>query len=334
MDVSLVIPGRNVAGTIRRCLDAVTPLLGRGELREIIFVDDGSTDESGGIVAEYPVTQLRVDGLGPGGARNVGWRAASGEAVWFIDADCVAGERSLAALVRLFDGPEIAGVGGSYSNAQEDSLLACLIHEEIVERHASMSGRVDFLGSFNVLYRRRVLEQAGGFDERHFNAASAPGAEDADLSYRICDLGYTLRFARDSRVGHFHSTRLRSYFRSQRLHGIWGVRLYYRHPGRAGRNSYSSWIDHLQPPLATATVLALPTLLIPETRWIAPVMILCLAALQVPMALRLVARTRQWRYAMFIPMGMARAAARGLGMISGFVSLLGSRPKPAKDSLE
>lgn len=330
MDVSLVIPGRNVAGTIRRCLDAVAPLLGRGELREIIFVDDGSTDESGGIASEYPVTPLRVDGLGPGGARNAGWRAASGDAVWFIDADCVAEEGSLAALVRLLDGPEVAGVGGSYANAREDSFLACLIHEEILERHASMSGHVDYLGSFNVLYRRLVLEQAHGFDERHFKAV----AEDADLSYRICDLGYTLRFARDSRVGHFHPTRLRSYFRSQRLHGRWGVRLYYRHPGRARRNSYSSWIDHLQPPLATATVLALPTLIFAETRWLAPVLILCLAALHVPMASKLVARTRRWRYAMFIPMGMARASARGVGMISGFASLLGSRPEPAKDSFK
>jgi len=321
MDVSLVIPGRNVAGTIRRCLDAVAPLLGRGELREIIFVDDGSTDAAAGIVAEYPVTPLRVDGLGPGGARNAGWRAASGDAVWFIDADCVAEEGSLAALVRLLDGPEVAGVGGSYANAREDSLLACLIHEEILQRHASMSGRV--------VYRRQALDQVGGFDERNFNAARAPGAEDADLSYRICDLGYTLRFARDSRVGHFHSTRLRSYLRSQRLHGRWGVGLYYRHPGRARRNSYSSWIDHLQPPLAATTVFALPSLLFAETRWIAPLLIGCLAALHAPMALRLMARTRQWRYAMFVPMGMARAAARGLGMIYGVVGLLRGRPEPA-----
>jgi hypothetical protein len=107
------------------------------------------------------------------------------------------------------------------------------------------------------------------------------------------------------------------------------VRLYYRHPGRARRNSYSSWIDHLQPPLAATTVLALPSLLFAETRWIAPVLIGSLAALQVPMALRLMARTRQWRYAMFVPMGMARAAARGLGMISGVAGLLRSRPEPA-----
>jgi len=329
MDVSLVIPGRNVAGTIRRCLDAVVPLLRRGELREIIFVDDGSTDDSDRIVAEYPVTRLRVDGLGPGGARNAGWRSGAGDVVWFIDADCVAEEGTLAELVRLLDGPRVAGVGGSYANAREDSLLACLIHEEILERHASMTGEVDYLGSFNVLYRRQALDEVGGFDERNFNAARAPGAEDADLSYRICDRGYTLRFGWDSRVAHFHPTRLGTYFRSQRLHGGWGVRLYYRHPGRARRNSYSSWIDHLQPLLAATTVLALPSLLFAETRWIAPVLIGSLAALQVPMALRLMARTRQWRYAMFVPMGMARAAARGLGMISGVAGLLRSRPEPA-----
>jgi glycosyltransferase involved in cell wall biosynthesis len=327
MDVSLVIPGRNAAGTVRSCLEAVVPLLQAGALREIIFVDDGSTDSTPAIIAEYPVRYLRVERRGPGGARNEGWRAASGVAVWFIDSDCVPAPDALGLLERQLEKPGVAGVGGSYSNVREDSLLACLIQEEIRERHLSMHGPVDYLGSFNVLYWSWALERAGGFDERDFNAPLAPGAEDADLSYRLCDLGFTLRFEPSSVVGHHHPTRLRSYLRSQRLHGRWGARLYYRHRSRAAKNSYSTWLDHVQPALAVGALVAAPGLLVPGLRLVAPSLAVTLAGLQLPMALRLMRRTGRWRYAMFIPMSLVRAASRGIGLAQGAVGLLWNRPE-------
>ena len=326
MDVSLVIPGRNAGRTLRACLDAVVPLLGTGDLREIIFVDDGSTDGTAAIAAEYPVRYLRVDRRGPGGARNEGWRAATGVAVWFIDSDCIAAPDALARLKRHLEEQGVAGVGGSYSNVRVDSLLACLIHEEIRERHLSMGRQVDYLGSFNVLYWRWALERAGGFDEQHFNAYLAPGAEDADLSYRLRDLGLELRFEPGSLVGHHHPTRLPSYLRSQRLHGRWGARLYYRHRGRATRNSYSTWLDHMQPALAVGALLAAPGLLVPGLRLVAPSLILALTGLQLPMTLRLIRRTGRWQYASFVPMSLVRALSRGVGMTQGAVGLLWNRP--------
>jgi len=306
------------------------PLLHSGALREVIFVDDGSSDETVTVAGQYPVRVLGTGagGVGPGGARTGGGRASTGSAVWFIDADCVPEPDALDLLLRRLDGPDVAGVGGSYGNIREDSLLACLIHAEIRERHLTMPADVDYLGSFNALYRRDVLERVGGFDERHFNAPLAPGGEDADLSYRICDEGYTLRFEPASRVGHHHPTRLGRYLRSQRMHGIWGVRLYVRHPGRAGRNSYSSWVDHVQPPLAIAALLMLPGVLTPATRVAAPLLLLLLAALQVPMATRLIRRTGEWRYAWFVPMSAIRAAARGLGLTESVIRLLWDRPEP------
>jgi len=332
MDVSLVIPGRNAAATLRRCLDSVAPLLRQGELREVLFVDDGSTDETAAIAAEYPVRLVRTGGLGPGGARNLGWRAARGKAVWFIDADCVPEPDALRLLKQHLDTPGVAGVGGSYANIRGESLLPSLIHEEIRERHLAMTGTVDYLGSFNVLYRREVLERIGGFDERHFNAPGAPGGEDADLSYRISDLGLALHFEPLALVGHHHPVRLAGYLRSQRLHGGWGVRLYARHPRRARGNSYSSWADHVQPPLAVVLLMALPTLLFPATRLLAPALALALTALQLPMTARLIRRTGRWRYLLFVPMSVVRAVARGVGLVQGTVRLLWDRPAPVARS--
>ena len=88
--VSLVVPGRNAAATLRPCLESVVPLQESGELREILFVDDGSTDDTAELVRRYPVRSIASPGRGPGAARNLGWRAASSPWVWFIDSDCVA----------------------------------------------------------------------------------------------------------------------------------------------------------------------------------------------------------------------------------------------------
>ena len=70
MNVSLVIPGRNVASMIKSCLEAVVPILGQHGLEEIIFVDDASIDDTAKIVQHYPVRLIRGEGKGPGAARN------------------------------------------------------------------------------------------------------------------------------------------------------------------------------------------------------------------------------------------------------------------------
>ena len=99
--VSLVIPGRDCARTIRQCLGSVVPLLEQPDcpLAEIIFVDDGSTDETREIVGEFPVTLLEGVGRGAGAARNLGWRAAKHALIWFIDSDCVTEPDALARLL-------------------------------------------------------------------------------------------------------------------------------------------------------------------------------------------------------------------------------------------
>jgi glycosyltransferase involved in cell wall biosynthesis len=314
--VSLVIPGKNCSRTIRPCLEAVVPLRGGPEplLAEIIFVDDGSTDDSAKIVAEFPVQLLKGPGGGPGAARNIGWRAARCPLVWFIDSDCVAEPDALPLLLGALSGDGVAGVGGSYSNRCPESLLACLIHEEIAERHRRMGREVDFLGGFNVVYRRAALEAVGGFDEKDFNGPGSPGAEDAELTYRLHKAGYALRFEPLSRVGHYHPTRLMRYLRAQRHHGYWRVNLHLRHPGQAAGDAYSNLVDNAQPPLAMMSVAGLPLVFSPSWWWLEAASLSLLGLAQVPMTARLLWRTGRLGMLWFAPMGLARAFARGFGM--------------------
>lgn len=319
--VSLVIPGRNCAQTIRPCLDAVVPMLDGSHLREIIFVDDGSTDNTCEIVAEYPVTLVIGPGQGPGAARNTGWRATRHPLVWFVDSDCVAEPSALDLLVAQMEPALVGGVSGSYGIMNPDSLLACLIHEEIIERHRKMSQRVDFLATFNVIYRRTILEQIEGFDQRFLKG------QDAELSWRVMEAGHELRFVFESRVKHFHATRWGHYLRVQRHQGYWRVWLHLSHSGHAAGDSYSNLIDHVQPPLAMVTLATLPLLALGPWAYSTAACVALLVVAQIPMTLRIVLRLKERRYLCYGVMSFLRAFWRGLGMTHGVVGYLFRRSR-------
>jgi glycosyltransferase involved in cell wall biosynthesis len=86
--VSVVIPAFNAESTIGRVLAALAEQEPRA--REVIVVDDASTDATAAVAERLGARVIRSDGGGyAGGARNAGWSEASGDVVVFIDADVV-----------------------------------------------------------------------------------------------------------------------------------------------------------------------------------------------------------------------------------------------------
>lgn len=88
--VSIIIPVYNVAEYLPRCLDSVIAQT-FGDW-EAVCVDDGSTDRSSAILADYAMRDSRIrvctqgnQGLGP--ARNMGMEQARGRYILFLDSD-------------------------------------------------------------------------------------------------------------------------------------------------------------------------------------------------------------------------------------------------------
>ena len=89
--LSVVVPVHGVEPYVRQCLDSI--LREAGQSVEVIAVDDLSPDDCPAILDRYAAADPRVrvvhlaSNVGLGRARNAGLTAATGEYVWFVDAD-------------------------------------------------------------------------------------------------------------------------------------------------------------------------------------------------------------------------------------------------------
>jgi GT2 family glycosyltransferase len=252
LKLSIIIPAYNAEATLAECLEAC--MAQTHPDCEIIVVDDGSMDRTAEIAKDFDVQYVHQENAGPAAARNNGARIASGDVIALTDSDCIAEPNWIEELINGFDADNVVAVGGTYGIANESSPLARIIHEEIQIRHEKFSDTVDFLGSFNVAYKKDIFLEVGGFDE-NFRAASG---EDNDLAYRLHDTGGTMRFVPTAVVNHYHPTKLFPYLRTQMNHGFWRMKLYAIHPNRSGGDNYAGKLDFAGPPLALLSLLLYP----------------------------------------------------------------------------
>jgi len=190
-DISVIIPAYNAAATIGRAIDSV--LAQTCPAREIIVVDDGSTDDTVSIVGEYGgrIEYTYQPNAGPGPARNAGIRAARGDWIAFLDADDEWLPHKLACQTDLLARhPDLAWVTGNY--------VDCACHLGRRQEHVNATVIHDFLNGDEVfesffqamlcdawgctdtmLIRRDIFNEVGLFSD------DLPRGNDFDMWWRI-----------------------------------------------------------------------------------------------------------------------------------------------------
>ncbi|HEX4867476.1 MAG TPA: mycofactocin biosynthesis glycosyltransferase MftF [Acidimicrobiales bacterium] len=231
-DVALVIPVRDDAAGLRRALAS------RGEVGEVVVVDDGSQDPSAVEAAALAAGArlLRNDTpAGPGAARERGWRATQRPVVAFLDADVELPPDALAGLLAHLDDTTLAAVAPRV-RARRGTAPGWLARYEEVRFPLDLGplpgpvrpgSRVSYVPTAALLVRRAALEAVDGFDPAlHLG-------EDVDLVWRLVAAGWSVRYEPEVVVHHPCRPDLLRALRQRLRYGTSTAPLAARH-GRAG----------------------------------------------------------------------------------------------------
>lgn len=186
--VSVVIPAWNAAWCVGRAIDSV--LAQDFTDFEVIVVDDGSTDDTAGVLAGYgdAIRVVRQANGGMSSARNAGIRASRGRYVAFLDADDWWLPAKLRRQVELLETSPHVGFASTTARVvdpegHELNRWECGDCSEPFIAHLFGSNAGIAGGSSALIVQRELLERTGGYDE------TLGGAEDADLWMRLAARG-------------------------------------------------------------------------------------------------------------------------------------------------
>ena len=258
--VSIILATLNSELTFDACLKAIFELNYPKDSLEIIVVDGCSTDRTLEIAEKYPVKVISAP-LNAPAAYNYALEIVSHDVLGFIDADAKVEKEWLNKLVAYLDDPQVAGGSGGIETWNKENVWARSIGYDLENRYARLKKSVVRVATMNLLMKKSVIEEVGGFDEH------LPSQYDTDLGFRITSKGYKILFEPNAKCYHFNRSTVKAYFRQQLQYGKNTVKLYFKHSKLIKGDRITDFGMNIQPLLVLATVLffllGLPGLLRP-----------------------------------------------------------------------
>ena len=276
-DVTVVIPARDRAGHLDRCLAAL------GRSYPVVVVDDGSRQagEIAGLCRRHGATLIRRPRPGgPGPARNDGLARVSTGLVAFVDSDCEAGPEWITSLAAHFADPLVAAVAPRVRPLTGPGSAGRYLAARAPLDMGPQEGRVlpltrlSYVPTAALLVRRSAL--AAGAPGARIPGAGTPGAdlagadrpgdvppgagpfdaglrygEDVDLVWRLAEAGWRVRYDPAASVSHAEPGSWTRVLGRKFRYGCSAAPLARRHPGQVPPLVLQAW-----PAVAVAALLA------------------------------------------------------------------------------
>lgn len=213
--VSIIIVNWNGEEVIKSCLVALEKITYTN--KEVIVVDNNSSDQSTKTIAKFPKVKLihSKENLGFAGGNNLGLTYASGEFILLLNSDTVVTENFLSELISSLQKDEKLGVVQPKIVFKDEASRSPLINS--IGADFTTTGFLYYLGyrkkanddKYNhdayifsaygacMLIRKKVIEEVGLFDEKFFMYF-----EETDFCMRVWLAGWKIKYI--SNVTIFH----------------------------------------------------------------------------------------------------------------------------------
>jgi len=236
--VSVLVPARNEARSIRACIDSLMAQDYPREKYEVIVIDDSSSDSTPQIMRELQnqysnVVFAKNAGIGMPKARNTGLSLARGKVIVNFSAHATAQSHYLTTIVKRLNESDkvIAGVGCRHEIPPDDPFWAKVFS-------LAMRSPLGAMGTSHVqvdkeelqdsiaftAYKRDIFDKIGPFD------GDLSESDDAEFNFRLKEAGYRLLYTPAAVVFHRQPTSLAGFTRKMVRYGIGRAKIIRKHP--------------------------------------------------------------------------------------------------------
>jgi cellulose synthase/poly-beta-1,6-N-acetylglucosamine synthase-like glycosyltransferase len=224
------------------------------EKTQVIVIDDASSDRTRQIALQFAAENKCIQivsrnktlgSRGKAAALNAGLKLATGDIVICFDADYFPQRDIMARLVPPFLDPSVGAVQGRpvVLNESKNTITRLVTLERIggfrvdQEARGNLSLVPQFGGTVGG-FRRSVIEQLGGFDERMLT-------EDTDLTFNVILLGYKIAYVGDAECYEEVVSTWRAYWRQRHRWAQGHMQVCLKHSLNVLRSRKLSWKEKL-----------------------------------------------------------------------------------------
>lgn len=199
LSISIIVPVYNGGEDFHKCLKHL--LVIDPKPKEIVIVSDGDTDGSGELARSFGLQVIRNDkAQGPAIARNQGAKFATGDILFFIDADITVPSDVVAKVSNLFQkDSKLTALFGSYDELPgHQSFLSQYknLFHHYVHQNANTEASTFWSGCGAI--KRDIFNEFGGFSSSY----KRPAIEDIELGYRLRAAGHRIFLDKSLQVKH------------------------------------------------------------------------------------------------------------------------------------